>query len=80
MTTEEIAREYAGKWASNDPDYDYVEEVILAAIERAQSEDKARLDWLEGSLNQLNLFGNFLEGGSPKELRNAIDRSRRRLS
>ena len=55
MTNEEIAREYATKWVNDDlddPDYDYVEDVILAAINRAQSEEVKRLaDLLEQMVN-----------------------------
>ena len=49
MTNEEIATKATKKLLDVNSDYRWtlVYIIILAAINRAQSEDKARLDWLE---------------------------------
>ena len=49
MTNEEIATKATKKLLDVNSDYRWtlVYDIILAAINRAQSEDKARLDWLE---------------------------------
>jgi hypothetical protein len=58
MTNEEIARNATGQitdggfawWQSNKVELIYA--TILAAINRSQSEDKARLDWLETQMRR----------------------------